>query len=141
MFGGAFIWVNALRNWTRYNPDTRTVLIPITLVYLLFVLSVFIGEPLSTVLLSTSRYGRLLLRPEERTASAVLVGVLLTASVPLVAGLIMANDLVFFGGVAVLALNGGTGAAYWLFGVVALSGALVGVTTSGSVLDATRATR
>lgn len=179
VFGGAFIWVNALRNWTRYNPDTRTVLIPITLVYLLFVLSVFIGEPLSTVLLSTSRYGRLLLTPEERTASAVLVGVLLTASVPLVAGLVMVNDPVFFGGVAVLvlifpsmaavmaapgrgrvllgvvtaalgllaaaaftlALTGGTGAAYWLFGVVGLSGVLVGVATFGSFLDATRATR
>jgi hypothetical protein len=179
VFGGAFIWVNALRNWTRYNPDTRTALIPITLVYLLFVLSVFIGEPLSTMLLSTSRYGRLLLTPEERTASVVLVSVLLTATVPLIAGLVMVNDPVFFGGVAVLALifpsmatvmaapgrrqvllgvataalcllaaaaftlalTGGTGAAYWLFAVVGLSGVLVGVTTSGSVLDATRATR
>jgi Tfp pilus assembly protein PilF len=179
VFGGALIWVNGLRNWTRYNPDTRPVLIPITLVYLLFVLSVFIGEPLSTVLLSTSRYGRLLLRPEERMAAAVLVGVLLTASVPLVAGLVMANDPVFFGGVAVLALifpsmatvmaapgrgqvllgvatgalclltaaaftlalTGGTGAAYWLFGVVGLSGILVGVTTFGSFLDPTRTTR
>ena len=88
-----------------------------------------------------------------------------SATVPLIAGLVMVNDPVFFGGVAVLALifpsmatvmaapgrirvllgvataalslltaaaftlalTGGTDAAYWLFGVVGLSGVLVGV--------------
>ena len=94
---------------------------------------------LTTVLLSTSRYGRLLLTPEERTASAVLVSVLLTATVPLIAGLVMVNDPVFFGGVAVLALIFPSMAT-----VMAAPGrtrVLLGVATSGSVLDATRATR
>ena len=104
VFGGAFIWVNALRDWTRYNPDTRPVLIPITLAYLLFVLSVFIAEPLSNLLLSCSRFGRLLLTPEERKASAWLVGGLAGAAMPLTAGLLLGNDPVFFGGVAVLSL-------------------------------------
>jgi hypothetical protein len=104
VFTGAFIWVNALRDWIRYNPDTRPVLLPITLAYLLFVLSVFIGEPLSNLLLACSRFGRLLLAPEERRASAWLVGGLVGAATPLTAGLLLGNDPVFFGGVAVLSL-------------------------------------
>lgn len=104
VFTGALIWVNALRNWTSYNPETRAVLLPITLAYLLFVLTVFVGEPLSNVVLSSSRYGRLVLTRRERTASAWLVGVLLAAAVPLAGGLVMASDPLFFGGAAVLVL-------------------------------------
>lgn len=104
VFTGGFIWVNALRDWSRYNPGSRAVLLPITLVYLLFVISVLIGEPLSTAVLATSRYGRLVLSPQERRASALFVGVVLVAAVPLAAGLVMGSDPVFFGGAAVLAL-------------------------------------
>jgi tetratricopeptide (TPR) repeat protein len=104
VFTGGLIWVNGLRDWTRYNPGSRVVLLPITLVYLLFVLSVLVGEPLSTAVLATSRYGRLVLSPQERRTSALFAGVVLVAAVPLVAGLVLANDPVFFGGVAVLIL-------------------------------------
>jgi tetratricopeptide (TPR) repeat protein len=104
VFTGALIWVNGLRDWARYNPGSRMVLLPITLLYLLFALSVVLGEPLSTAVLATSRYGRLVLSPEERRASAVLAAGVLVAGVPLVAGLVVAGDPVFFGGVAVLAL-------------------------------------
>lgn len=104
VFTAAFLWVNGLRDWARYNQGSPMALLVITLLFLLFVLSVLLGEPLSTAVLATSRYGRLVLSPEERRASAVLAMGVLVAAVPLVAGLVTANDPVFFGGMAVLAL-------------------------------------
>jgi tetratricopeptide (TPR) repeat protein len=104
VFGGAFIWLNSLQSIARDFPGSRPLLLPLALGYLLFVVSLWAAEPLSTVLLATSRDGRLLLGPRERTAAALLAGIIATTAVVAAAGILAGSTPLFFGGVMLVGL-------------------------------------
>ena len=133
---GLFVMARVGRALLRENPTWWPVLAPLLVGYFLFVLTTWLAEPVSNLLLRLNRFGRLVLSPAEVTASnlvggclvVTLVGVLLFAAtearpwlfVALVSGLMLIPIGAAFGGhgtrawrplLAVLVLLAALGAA------------------------------
>lgn len=66
---GGYFGNRALSALSRSNPELAPVVLPLQIVYLVFVFLTWTAEPLSNLLLRLDRFGRLVLSPEQVRAS------------------------------------------------------------------------
>jgi Flp pilus assembly protein TadD len=66
---GGFLGMRILRAATRDNPDLKPYVLPIQILYLVFVFLTWTADPLFTLLLRLNKFGRMVLNHEEIVAS------------------------------------------------------------------------
>lgn len=77
---GGFLGYNALRRTAAVQPGLRPFILPVLIVYLVFVALTWLADPLMNLLLMVRPEGRRLLQPDQRKG-AVLVGCCLAAAI------------------------------------------------------------
>ncbi len=76
---GLYVGFRIVRGLATSNPGWSPYLMPIIVAYLLFAVMTWVGHPLFNLLLRFSRFGRLVLMPEEIRRTNVMAGMVLGA--------------------------------------------------------------
>jgi len=92
---GGYFGSRMLSGLARSHPALGPWLLPVQILYLVFVLLTWTASPLFNLLLRLNRYGRFALTDEQRTASNWFGACLLLALIALVTGLVRGLDLTF----------------------------------------------
>lgn len=99
---GAYIGYRVLGGIASSNPAAAPFIWPVLILYLVFALMTWLADPLFNLVLRLNRFGKLVLSPEQTTASNWIGGCILAALIALVVWLVASNGLA---GYAALALG------------------------------------
>lgn len=93
---GAFFFFRGLRAFAEEYPAIKPVVIPLLVVYTLFVLLTWTGDPIFNLLLRLDKDGRIALNRREIRASNWIGGLLSGVAVSILLGFVTGQNLLFF---------------------------------------------
>lgn len=93
---GGYFGAKILRGAAKANPALFPWVLPILILYLAFVLLTWFADPLFNLLLRFNRYGRYALSRDQRAASQLFAGCMLTFLVAALVGLAAGVELAYF---------------------------------------------
>jgi hypothetical protein len=101
---GLYVGFRVIREVGRSNPSLLPITMPIVILYSLFALITWIGDPVFNSLLRLNRFGRLALAPHERAASSAFIALVVAAAACGVASIWVLKGLLFFAAIYFLLL-------------------------------------
>lgn len=96
---GAYVISRMLSGFAKRNPEWQPYIMPILLLYLVFVFLSWVANPLFNLLLRFNRFGRMVLSAEEIRASNWIGGCILGAALSLIAAFLTGYSRLGFAGI------------------------------------------
>lgn len=101
---GAYLFYRFINGLASSTPGLRLILVPLMILYLLFVSLTWIAQPLFNLLLRLNRFGRLALSREQLIASNWVGACILVGLMMLVASILFSNGALIIGAMKSVAM-------------------------------------